>query len=62
MKHTTTVNGVVSYELEPESPDDRHLIEIMKSKGAVTMKQSSKGGIIFELEKVAVPRETSEQS
>lgn len=48
-----TINGVVSYELEPETGDDRHVIEIMKGKVAVTMKQSNKGGIIFELERVA---------
>lgn len=51
MKHTTTLNGVISYDLEPESDDDRHLIEIMKGKTSVTMKQSRKGGITFELSK-----------
>lgn len=55
MKHTTTINGVVIYELEPESSDDRHVIEIMKGKDKVTMRQSNKGGIIFALEPSANP-------
>lgn len=50
MKHPVKINGIVQYELEPENSDDRHLIEIMKTKDRVTVKQSTKGGIIFEME------------
>jgi hypothetical protein len=56
VKHQTTVNGVILYELEPTTNDDRHIIEIMKGKTQVKMRQSSKGGIIFELDG-AVPEQ-----
>lgn len=46
-------NGVVSYELEPEDSDDRHVIEIFKSRTKVTMRQGTKGGVIFDMEKAA---------
>jgi hypothetical protein len=63
MKHTMVINGTVTYELEPEkeNEDDRHIIEIMKTKGKVTMRQSSKGGVIFELERV-VPEKVEQES
>lgn len=51
MKHTTTINGIVSYELEPTDDIDRHLIEIMKGRSKVSMRQSSRGGLIFEMAK-----------
>lgn len=53
MKHTMVKNGIVSYELEPEDADDRHVIEIFKARGKVTMRQGTKGGVIFDLEKLS---------
>lgn len=53
MIHVTTINCVLTYELQPQTDDDRHVIELMKNKTEVSMKMGKNGGIIFELSRPA---------
>jgi hypothetical protein len=54
MKVTTTINGTIKIELQPETSDDKHILEMIKNKQVSKLSLNCKGdgelsGVVFEM-------------
>lgn len=58
MKVKTTINGTIKIELQPETSDDKYILEMIKDKSVSKVSLNGNGsgettGVVFEMVKTA---------